>query len=263
MKAKNDQYGSSIMSDIPVAVDETSPYIFSVMLRSLTPSYLDRPGSGYFGFEPLDSAFLMIGRNHNHQRGSTVLTRDLNLGDSFMYVNSVHDWFQDTSFNSVHMRFLVFPNDHPHYSVPYEYSRIEMYYDGTNITYTGTDYKVPIVNKSNTPTTADDIAGYNTTAGTPIGQTSAGKTYQYILGDNILIPYDWTLYKNQITGRGTDDANTFRYGTKYVRFLALLNHAYRNETSGVAAEFLMDNFMMLKVSGNKVYNDNTFTRTVV
>jgi hypothetical protein len=182
------------------------------------------------------------------------------VGDSYFYVDSVTGWYQNATFNNVQMRWLIFPDDHPVYSTPYEYSRLSYNYDGTNIVWTGTDYQIQIVNTANTPITMpSNISGYNTTAGTPVGWTAAGGGHQYILGGNIDVPYDWTLRKaGPISGRGYSDNTVFRYGTKYVRFLSLLNYKYRLEQAGVAAEFLMDNFICVKTNfrdyPDKVYS---------
>jgi hypothetical protein len=63
IKCKDSNYGVGFNSDVYIEVDETSDYMFSVMLKTITPNYLGNPGSGYFGFSPYDVDKLLISPN--------------------------------------------------------------------------------------------------------------------------------------------------------------------------------------------------------
>jgi hypothetical protein len=265
MKCKNNQYGSTFLSDELIPVEISENYKISMMAKTLTNNYLGNPGSGYFGFDCIDRNGLRIFRNQLYREGATTLTRDVTQGDSNIYIADTSSWYQAATFASVQMRLLIYPSDHPDYGTPYEYSRIEYFYDGTNITWTGTDFQLPIVDSAGSPSTiGSNVTGYNTTIGTPVGNSWAGATYQYLLGANIDLSSDWKLYSGDINGTGSSGGARnypeFRYGTKYVRFLSLLNHKYRTQTSGDSATFLMDNFMLLKMTPGKTYKNTVFQR---
>jgi hypothetical protein len=52
-----------------------------------------------------------------------------------------------------------------------------------------------------------------------------------------------------MTGYVTETASSganFRDGTKYIRFLNLMNYNYRTETAGASAQYLLDNILLFE-----------------
>jgi hypothetical protein len=64
-------------------------------------------------------------------------------------------------------------------------------------------------------------------AGTPVSNGLAGGTYGYYLSCGGSFPTTWTKYSVTLTGEGKSSGcgyNVFRYGTKYVTWMALSNY---------------------------------------
>ena len=64
-------------------------------------------------------------------------------------------------------------------------------------------------------------------AGTPVSNGVAGGTYGYYMTCNTEIPNVWTKYSVNLTAEGRTSGcgyNVFRYGTKYVTWMALTNY---------------------------------------
>jgi hypothetical protein len=85
--------------------------------------------------------------------------------------------------------------------------------------------------------------------GTPVGRTTSGGSYNYALGAPNY-PSTWTTYTTPVmTGYVTGTASSgaeFRDGTKYIRFLNLMNYNYRAETAGASAQYLLDNILLFE-----------------
>jgi hypothetical protein len=149
----------------------------------------------------------------------TTLTHDLKDGDTAIYLNDVSK-FQVNSSTPTHQLGLIFWNykDSTGYQYPEEtYSRnswLDLYL------YTS-------VNTSNNTITLKTAWNHGTIpAGTSVNQSSAGSTYIYSLISNSLLTADWQFKKATISDIASPWNNdlTFRYGTKYIRFLTMNNH---------------------------------------
>lgn len=255
-------YGAALLGDQYVEVDSSLTYQFSVSVKTTQRSYNDRMGSGHLGFACYDQFKNFIDLRNCGGVGDTVLTRDLNPGDSFVYVNSISGWSTAATYASRHL--MLFPATHPLYGTPHHYSRIG--WGDFNIchaptwTLTGSgDYQVQIQNTSNVNMTMPDI-GYPTPAGTPVSVGQAGSTYNYALGAPIY-PETWTTYTTPpFTGESRNSLYPFRYATKYVRFMNLSNYNYRTENSGDSARYLIDNVLLVVCPGGRSLGQDFFAR---
>ena len=74
--------------------------------------------------------------------------------------------------------------------------------------------------------------GYATPAGTPVMNGVAGGTYSYVFYPTEAAYGEWSTYTSApFTGEDRNSGTPFRYGTKYVSFMHLINYAVPNGTS--------------------------------
>ena len=258
-------YGASVLGNQYIEVDPTKTYQFSTSVRTIQRSYNNRLGSGHLGFACYDQFFNFIDLRNCGGLGNTTLSRPLNAGDSFVYVNSVSGW--STSTNSAFRHLLIFPATHPHYSTPHYYTRIGLgdfnicHGDTFTLTAQG-DFEVRIQNTSNVNITMPNI-GYATPSGTPISVGQAGGTFNYALGAP-QYPETWTTYTTPpFTGENRNSAFPFRQATKHVRFLNLANHNFLSENAGNSARYLIDNVILVQCPNNQALDPSFFNRTSV
>ena len=226
-----------------IEVDTSQSYRLSVMVKGIANNYLGNPPSGYLGYTCYDSSFRYISLLHCGGLGNTTLSRDLTAGDTKFYITSDAGWYIGT--NQAWNFMGIYPATHPEFSTAYEYTRLSGYrYDSTtNFTLTAQgDYEV------NLDAAFPDI-GYDTPAGTPVMNARYGSGHNYACSVNQIYSFDWTQYTSGImTGEGRSGGATFRYATKYIRFLDLKNYRHRNETAGAAAQYLLDNIILVKIN---------------
>lgn len=223
--------GSSIFSNEYIPIDTSKTYQMIMYARTIQRgSTANSLAGGYLGFACYDIDRNLILPEMQGGIGNTVLSRDLNVGDQYIYIQSISDW----STNADHFRYcLIYPATHPLYSVPYRYTRIG--YGSFNIRYTTGivqmpegDYRLTITNNANTPITFPNI-GYPTPSGTPVSNGRAAGTYNYALS-NPNFPETWTRYATPpFSGESRNSSYPFRFGTKYIRFLILANYNQRSE----------------------------------
>ena len=268
-------FGTSYLSDDFIEVDPTKNYMFSCSVKTTSLNYLGHLGSGHIGFSTYDEQYRFIDLRQCGDTGNTTLARDLNAGDSYIFITAKTGWYEDASPLSYFSIPLLYPATHPEFSAANEYTRIgygdyNLYYNARNIPLTGSppSYRLELVTSdTTTPTTFPDI-GYSTPAGTPISNGRAGGSYNYALGAPTY-PTNWTTYTTPVfTGESANSVYPFRWGTKYIKFLNLRNYNYRTETgspagTGTSAEYLIDNVMLVEVPPGKTYPDKLFSTTSV
>lgn len=229
--------GSSAFSTEFLEVDTSKNYQMIAYARTLQRgSQNNSLGGGFLGFACYDDEKTFISVERNGGYGNTTLSRNANIGDSEIYINSNNGWYQTIN-NLWYFRYILFyPASHPKYSTPYEYTKVGptnlVLYSPNIQQMPEGDYKLQLVNTSGNPTTLPNL-GYSLPAGTPVSNGRAGGTYNYVLNNNNF-PETWTRYSSGfITGEGNTNisgSSVFRYGTKYVRFLVLMNYNARSET---------------------------------
>ncbi len=224
-------------------------------MKTLTLDSNGNKSGGHIGMVPFDEDNNIIYQRHLGGRANTYLSRDLSAGDSYAYVSSNSGW--DTRSNYIYRHLQIYPEDHPKYYRPHRYTRIglgdyNIYYstNGPELTAQG-DYKLTLVNSSNTATTFPDI-GYDTPSGTPVSNGVAGSTYMY--GNYMhTYPTDWTRVAVTYTTMGNFGmGNYMPWGVKYLKFLILRNYTYRSGPND--GSFAIANMFVGPKMGGKDYS---------
>ena len=250
-------YGSAAICGRYIPVDPVNKrYVMSVSVRTLTNSYLGRLGSGHLGFACFDASLNFINHHQAFSASNTTLSRAANPGDTKIYIANADAnmvaFMNDATADRRSLNFYFAGSPYPTVG---GYTRYNMYENvvRNSITQTGSgDWEI-------TFTTGLPNWGYTFAIGTPVGRTTSGGGYNYALGAPVY-PSTWTTYTTPVmTGYvmgGPSSSADFRDGTKYIRFLNLMNYNYRAETAGASAQYLLDNILFLEVA------DNTKAQTI-
>ena len=257
--------GNSLFNNSFIPVDTSKYYRFGLSVKTSQKSYNNRRGSGHLGFACYDNKFRFIDLRNCGGSGNTFLSRDLNPGDQYLYIQSSSGWETGVTppSNIIFRGIILYPPTHPEYSAPHRYSRIGLgdYNLGYNsmIQMPEGDWRLTISNLSNVSVAMPNI-GYPTPAGTPISRGIAGGTYNYALGAPDY-PETWTTYVTSVfTGENKNSGLPFRFGTKYIRFLNLSNYNWRNESGGPSAKYYLDNIILTEVNPNSPVPNSFFAR---
>lgn len=262
-------YGNGWLSNEFIEVDTSKYYQFAVNVKTIEKSYNNRLGSGHIGFACYDEKKRFIDLRHCGGVGNTYLSRALNSGDEYVYIQSNSGWVTGSDVTSTTYYFrhiMISPPNHPEYGTAHEYTRIgygdyNIYYKSLVLTDQG-DYQLKISTSSNADSTMPNI-GYSTPAGTPVFRGVAGGSYNYALGAPTY-PESWTTMKTGVfTGENRNSSVPFRYATKYVKFLNLANYNYRNERDGDSARYAFDSIFLTEVKPNKPLPESFFRRDIV
>lgn len=221
---------TTFQSDNLFEVDTTKSYRMTIQNRTLTKG---GPGNdllagGYVGFGCYDKNFLFIDTRTSGGIANTTLTRELKAGDAYAYVSNVNNQWSAPGTQFFYRNFIVYPPGHPDYSTPWEYTRIgfgdfNIYYNEvTDIG--GGELRLRFSNSSDAWVTFPNI-GYATPAGTPVANGQAAGTYNYVFYPASGAFGSWSTYTSSIfTGVARTSSTPFRFGTKYVNFINLLNY---------------------------------------
>jgi hypothetical protein len=251
--------GGTYISPQRIEVDVSQSYQMIMYARTLQrggTSGTDLAG-GHLGFACYDKNDVFIDLRSCGGVGNTYLTRDLVAGDSYAYIASTGSW--NRSETSAFRNLLVYPPTHPDYSAPHQLTRIG--FGDYNIFYSASiqqmpegDYRLHLVNSVNVPTVFPSI-GYATPSGSAVSNGQSGGTYSYALGAPNY-PETWTRYDTPVfTGANRNSAYPFRFGTKYIRFMCLLN--YNRRLDAVQNHvWAIDNVFFGKVLGGKDYRNS-------
>jgi hypothetical protein len=260
-------YGNSYIGN-RVAVDTSKYYQFAINIRTTQRSYNNRLGSGHLGFACYDAKDRFIDLRNCGGIGDTYISRDLNAGDEYVYIQSASGWETGTlsSGNIIFRGLIIYPATHPEYSEPHKYSRIGLgdYNIGYNeiVQMPEGDWRLKISNLSNVSMVMPNI-GYPTPTGTPISRGVAGGTFNYALGAPEY-PETWTTYTTPIfTGENRNSGYPFRFATKYIRFMNLINYNWRNERGGDSAKYAIDSVFLVQLPTNRKSIPTSFFRRKV
>ena len=241
-----------------VPVDVAKEYEISVWVRTITRSAQGSLAGGHLGFACYDKNKSFIDLRNCGDIGNTVLSRDLNPGDSYAYFESASGWYQG-EFETVaaqrgyRRQILFFPASHPDYGTPWYYTRFNDMAYQEMIQMPEGDWRLQLANYTgsrtfdNSPRTMRDY-GYALPAGTPVSRGQAGGTYNYAFS-NPNYPEEWTNYQRTIPANDErrNSSIYFRQGTKYIRFLILGNYNIRSQSAPLA-KFALDDIALVCVS---------------
>lgn len=178
----------------------------------------------YSGYYSRDINFSFI----NHQQCTfyansyTTLAADLNNGDSVVYLTSATGWNNTNPGSAYYTKwFVLWPKNNVTYPA-YTYSTIYQYY-------------INVDTGINTITLNGTWNGGYIPAGSWCCNGFGGGTYNYSIfnGGSLSAPSTWTRYMVNISTYGPGvSVYTFRTGTKYVKWHALLGYANGSFTAG-------------------------------
>jgi hypothetical protein len=229
---------STFLSDNYVQVDTTKTYVMTVKNRTLTKG---GPGNnilsgGHTGYITYDSSFRFIDLRNCGGVANTYLTRELKVGDAYAYVSNQNNQWISPGSEYYFRHFMIYPPSHPEFNVPWQYTRIgfqdtEIYYNEiTDIG--GGELRMRFSNYNGSSWTTFPNIGYATPAGTPVMNGVAGGTYSYVFYPAEAAYGEWSTYTSSpFTGEDRNSSIPFRYGTKYVSFMHLINYAVPGGTS--------------------------------
>jgi hypothetical protein len=231
------QQYTTFLSNNLIEVDTTKTYRMTVKNRTLTKG---GPGNnilsgGHTGYITYDSSFRFIDLRNCGGVANTYLTRNLVAGDAYAYVsNQNNQWYAAGSIYYFR-HFCLYPPSHPEYNKPWEYTRIG--YGDYNIFYNeitdigGGELRMRFTDSADNWVTFPNI-GYPTPAGTPVMNGVAGGTFSYVFYPTTAAYGEWTTHTSgKFTGENRNSGTPFRYATKYVSFMHLINYAVPSGTS--------------------------------
>ena len=249
--------GAVALSDEFVEVNPSESYQMIMYARTIqTGSFNGSLASGFLGFSCYDYKYRFLDISQQGGIGNTTLSRNLNPGDSYVYVNSTSSFYQGSVWYFRYL--LIYPASHPDFYRPHYYTRIGsgdylLIYSASIQQMPEGDYRLQFVSTNESPTTFPNI-GYSTPAGTPVSNGQAGGAYNYALS-NPNYPLTWTRYSTgPFTGESRNASTPFRYGTKYIKFMVLQNF---NGASQVPQDHIwaLDKIFFGKVIGNVDYRN--------
>jgi hypothetical protein len=229
LQMKQEQY-TTMLSDTFIQVDTSKKYQYNVYTRTLTKGGTNNDvlSAGHMGFACYDSSQRFIELNHCGGLANTILTRDLLPGDSYAYVSSSNNQWTSSGQSYYFRYFMVYPPSHPEFNKKWEYTRIG---SGTFYIYFnevldigGGELRIKFCNSSDVAATFPNI-GYATPIGTGVMNGSAGGTFNYVFYPTTGAYGEWSQYTSSVfTGENKNSNTPFRYGTKYIKWLHLINY---------------------------------------
>lgn len=204
------------ISDEFFLINPIREYFFSVDAKSLNSTGIMYAFIAFYDADKKDI------QSHHHMYVSgtlTTLARDLNPGDTVVYVNDLSEW----QYKDYARRISVWNYTNSHgYTYPAEtYTRNSImvcrdtrFPDGT------LDYV------NNTITLQTAYSGSKIPAGTQISQGADGGTYKYLAMEGVKPPTYWTMYSGKTSGvdySGTNAKGKFAPGVAYAKVGFLWN----------------------------------------
>jgi hypothetical protein len=191
---------------------------------------------GHTGFATFDSSYRFIDLRMCGGIANTVLTRPLNAGDSYVYVSNQNNQWTAPNSEYYFRHFMIYPPSHPEFNKPWEYTRIgygdvDIYYNEvTDIG--GGELRLRFSNYDGSSWVTFPNIGYSTPVGTPVMNGVAGGTFSYVFYPTEGSFGEWSTYTSSpFTGENRNSGVPFRYGTKYILFMHLINYAVPGGTS--------------------------------
>ena len=219
---------SRAFSSFYIPVDIEKKYEYGVTMKTNNTS-----AKGYIGFAPVDIDKKLIKAENNSFVSNTLttLSRDLNNGDTYIYLTDLSNW--DTTTTKSYQHGFIFWNyvDSTGYHYPeltYSRNTWSNLYDNTT-TQVIDDVEVVTNNIEINKEIDGQIVNRiklksawnkgNIPAGTKLSQSNSGSTYPYSLVSNSTLSSDWTSKTAVIQGIGVSNNDRFRYGQRYFIFM--------------------------------------------
>lgn len=212
----------TMVSDEFIPIDPNKKYEIKITIKSNNPNatYL----SGISEYD-VDKKFIQPNYVMYIGRTLTTLKKDLNNGDTVVYLDDISNWTQqpiDNVYTDINkgIIFWNYKDSTGHLYEPEFYSRNVWYplYEFSNVD------KVNHTITLNEPWEKGTIK-----AGTKLSQSMSGNMYNYGLLANQKISSTFQVYQNIMQGfqESKTESKKFRPGTKYIKFL--LGDNYNNQ----------------------------------
>ena len=255
---------STVGTDSFIPVDITKRYTLSFQVKGYQTATDGRQPQHYLGFACFDQFKQFIRLEHCGGVGNTTLSRDLNPGDSKMYLTSSSGWVTGADVTGTRNYFRnigLYPPTHPLYSTPHTYTRVGTRggaVGGSRIQYramvqTGQgDWELTLCNASDVPVNWNYTEPYATPAGTPVHRGVAGGTYNYAFSRRVYnTSSGWQNMRLTVEGPPSrNSGRIFRYDTAYIRAMILHNYAHPNAGGAYPyAETLWDRMLFIENDG--------------
>jgi hypothetical protein len=214
------------LGSVLIPVNTSDTYLLSAYFKSSgTPQ-----SAGYSGLACFDGDLNLIDLRTQGGTGNTTLAAPVNNGDTTITLTDASG-FTSTGDLYIFKNILFYPSSSAKYYTPWQYTTFGY---GNPTIYFGT-------RTGNTLSLSTDGTNNNLTwsygslpAGTPVSNGRAGGSYNYYLSCGGGYPTIWTKLSVNLTGESNGSGcgnNTFRFGTKYVTWLALHNYGQVSTTS--------------------------------
>jgi hypothetical protein len=216
-----------------IPVETSKVYYQSGQFKALK---IGSTSNNYYGIMTYDKDKNYIGdaMTNHYINTETELTQDLKPGDTIVYVKNAMNW-KKTADSSGNKYLAIYPyKDYPLYT-----------YTRNNYQFINSD----IVN--NTITLKTSYTGALIPAGTKVANNyGCFGSYTYSSMGGSVIPNTWKKYSSNITGESinTSSFNQFRYATRYIRIMMLMNW-YNNSSDSI----LVDDIEFIDTT-NTIYN---------
>lgn len=256
---------TSVSDDSFIPVDITKRYTLSYYVKGYQTATDGRQPQHYLGFTCWDSSKRFIRLEHCGGVGNTTLSRPLNQGDSYVYLNSSSGWPTGADITSTRYYFralILYPPGHPEFGTPYQYSRVGTRggaVGGSGETYirslvqTGQgDWEGRICDRNDNNKTWNYTEPYALPAGTPISRGVAGGTYNYAFSRRVYnTASGWQNMVTTVEGPPSrNSGRIFRFATAHVRAMILHNYAHPNAGGAYPyAETLWDRMLFIENDG--------------
>ena len=222
----------NVVSDFYIPIDPNKTYELGIDMKSsnTTATY-------YVGFRDFDVDKKEITPDSVMYipQAITTLSRDLNNGDTVVYLTDLSKWKNSTS-SSSYKRGFIFWNYKD--STGYEYP--ELIYSKNIFNTLWNDSNV---NKTNNTITLNSAWSKGTIkAGTKLSQTTSGNVFNYSILQNKTVTTSWVTYKasniNGIgkknidsNGNGDTVSTTFRDGSKFIKISFFIDYNKTADTT--------------------------------
>ncbi len=231
-------FQGTFLSDQPIEVNTSNVYRYTAYNRTLSKGGVSNNilSGGHLGFACYDSSDRFIDLRSCGGIANTFLTRPLVAGDAYAYVSNQNQAQWITSGSSYIFRhFCLYPPTHPQYNVAWTYTRIG--YGDVNIYYNeitdvgGGELRFRFADANGNWVTFPNI-GYPTPAGTGVMNGVAGGTYNYVFYPAEGAFGSWSKWQSGLfSGENRNSSVPFRFATKFVRFLHLINYSVPSGTT--------------------------------
>lgn len=266
-------YKGFLMYDDPVPIDLAKEYLFSMYAKSSSST-----AKYCFGFAEydVDGKYISPMYQYSYTKSTTTLSKDLNNGDTVVYLTDVSGWTNSTSSHQLGLIFWNYTDGAGRTYEPGEYSRNAWYplYSYDNIDF---DNNTITLNSAWTHGTFE--------AGVSVSQSNSSG-YKYFWSNKV-IGTDWVEISGQISGiqdkysysyskfnpatKSINVYNYLNYGgldtdvTTYINSVSLVDNTVNSAIDDLNDNYtiLSDNYATLTVTVNGISSDvGSLTTTV-